>query len=230
MDRVDIIKTISVNKKAKTYLEIGVNDGFTFLKVPIWKKIAVDPSFRLRKRTILKYTIKNPANINNRYFSMRSDDFFSQKASKVFPEKIDIAFIDGLHTFRQSLTDVQNTLRYLNEGGVIIMHDCSPPDEISAYPAETLESVKETKGWKGDWCGDVWKTIPFLRATNKDLNIFVLDCDYGVGIISRGKPEGSLDLSESDISELSYNDLEKDRQGLLNMKPPEYLYEFLKLL
>lgn len=232
MDRVDIIKTVVLQKKAKTYLEIGVNDGFTFLKVPVWKKLGVDPSFRLRKRTILKYIVKNPTNITNRYYSLTSDDFFNLKAKEDLYKKVDVAFIDGLHTFEQSLKDVENTLPFLMENGVIIMHDCSPPDEASAYPSKTLEEARQANipGWSGNWCGNVWKTIPYLRSVNKQINIFVLDCDFGVGIITKGKPEKDLNISKQQALELTYSDLENNREELLNLKCPEYLYDFLKLI
>lgn len=232
MDRVEIIRTIASFKKAKTYLEIGVNDGFTFLKIPVWKKIGVDPSFRLRKRTILKNLVKNPSNLTNHYYKLTSDDFFCSKADRLFKIKIDVAFIDGLHTFEQSLKDAENTLAYLDEKGVIIMHDCCPPNEASAYPAQSLDQVKNAKpkGWTGDWCGDVWKTIPYLRALHKDLNIFVLNCDYGVGIITKGLPEKKLEISRQQVMNMSYSDLENNKELLLNLKEPDYLFDFLKSL
>lgn len=38
--------------------------------------------------------------------------------------------------------------------------------------------------WTGEWTGDVWKTIIYLKSKYKDcLNIAVLETDYGLGYI-----------------------------------------------
>ena len=38
----------------------------------------------------------------------------------------------------------------------------------------------------GEWTGDVWKAIAELRVETIDLDIKVVDTDYGCGIIRRG--------------------------------------------
>ena len=141
-------------------------------------------------------------------------------------------FIDGLHTYEQSLIDVQNTLKFLNPTGVIVMHDCNPKDKLSALPGNSLHEVSQLnlKGWNNEWCGDVWKTIANLRSVRSDLNIFVLDCDFGLGIITRGKPNNSLDFSKSKLKNLRYSDLEQGRENILNLKSENYLEEFLYTL
>ncbi|MFC1527264.1 class I SAM-dependent methyltransferase [Candidatus Neomarinimicrobiota bacterium] len=145
---------------------------------------------------------------------------------------LDIVFVDGLHTYEQSLIDVQNALKYLNPGGVIIMHDCNPKDEISAYPGNSLHEVNQLnlKGWTNEWCGDVWKTIADLRSERSDLYIFVLDCDCGLGIITNGDPSDNLDFSKSVLKNLIYTDLEQDRENILNLMPVDYLDIFLSAL
>ena len=72
------------------------------------------------------------------------------------------------------------------------------------------------------------KTIVYLRSTRTDLHVFVLNCDHGIGVITYGQPEKMLDISEEKIAALSYQYLEKEREALLNLKPPEYLTKFLK--
>lgn len=230
MDRVEIIKRIARRMNVSSYLEIGVNDGYNFLRIPCWNKAGVDPAFRITSSYKLKRTLQNPTNIGNRYFTMTSDRFFSEYAAEVFPEGIDLVFIDGLHTFRQSLTDVQNSLKFLKRRGVIVMHDCSPPDASAAFPSETLEEAKEKNpfGWKGNWCGDVWKTIPYIRASDPSLAVTVIDCDFGIGIIRKGNGANHFPLTIDECAGLTYSDLEKNRAMLLNLKDPEYLTEIIR--
>ena len=49
---------------------------------------------------------------------MTSDKFFKDN------EKFDIIFIDGLHTFEQTIKDIDNSIKFLRDKGVILIHDC----------------------------------------------------------------------------------------------------------
>lgn len=230
MDRLDVIQQIIDRVKAECYLEIGVKKGKAFLKIKARKKIGVDPNFKIKAKRKLKAILKNFSNISNEYYEMTSDVFFEKFADRHENlHGVDVAFIDGLHTYEQSLKDVQNCLKFLKEDGIIVMHDCNPLSKAQAYPANSPEHAASScpSKWEGDWSGDVWKTIAFLRSTRKDLNIFVLDCDHGLGIITKGKSESTLEFSKADIGQLSYDDLERSRVKILNLKPVDYLQEFL---
>lgn len=70
----------------------------------------------------------------------------------------------------------------------------------------------------------------YLRSSRNDLNIFTLDWDYGICIITKNKPDLKLDYSLKEIKILSYKELDQNREYLLNLKKPEYLNEFIKHL
>lgn len=76
----------------------------------------------------------------------------------------------------------------------------------------------------------MWKTIVSLRATRKDLNVFVLDCDFGLGVIAKGTPENMLEYSADEVKNLSYSDLSGNRQSILNLKDVNYLEVFLNTI
>ena len=161
----------------------------------------------------------------NKYFRQTSDDFFAGNSGLFEKEKIDVVFIDGLHTYQQSLVDVKNCLKHLSDNGVIIMHDCNPTTEAMA--SSSFELFMDTPNRGKAWCGDVWKTIVHMRLAYKDLNVFVLDTDFGLGVITRGKQEDILDYNADEIEKMSYADLLKDRDNMLNLKSSDYLQEFI---
>lgn len=231
MNRLTVIQEIINRKKANTYLEIGVETGYTFLRVKAKKKIAVDPKFRLSKGNKIKFLFRDISNIFNEYYEMTSDIFFETKSNELRKYGLNVTFIDGLHTYAQSLKDVQNCLKLLKEDGVIIMHDCNPPSEAAAHPLNSYNHAKTLTlpGYSDEWCGDVWKTIAYLRSTQANLSVFVLDCDYGLGIITRGSPESMLEYSEEEIDNFSYSDLEKNRAEILNLKDTDYFKKFIKM-
>jgi hypothetical protein len=63
-----------------------------------------------------------------------------------------------------------------------------------------------------------------------DLRIFTLDCDCGLGIVTKGKPENQLELAEVDLRKLTYDDLAKSRNQFLNLKDENSLSEFLQTI
>lgn len=145
-------------------------------------------------------------------------------------EKINVALVDGLHTYKQALADIENCLQHINKKGAVVVHDCNPASKAMAHPALSLEqAAKEVDLGKNNfWTGDVWKAIVHLRSTRKDLNIFVLDCDFGVGVITFGNPENMLDFKPEEIEKMTYDNLEKNRAKFLNLKPKHYFDSFLK--
>ena len=229
MNRVTILQKIIDRKKGGTYLEIGVLAGDTFLRIKASHKMGVDPNFEISPIKKLRYYIKNPSNIFNKYFHMNSDSFFETEHIYLSKTGLGVAFIDGLHTFSQTLQDVQNALMYLNKKGAIILHDCNPLSEVAALPAKSIREIQKLNppGFTGTWNGDVWKTIAYLRATRKDLNVFVLDCDFGLGVITKGTPENMLEYSAEEVKKWTYMDLSNNRKSILNLKDVGYLDAFL---
>ncbi|MVM39670.1 class I SAM-dependent methyltransferase [Spirosoma sp. HMF3257] len=222
MNRLDVIQALMRQKGLKNYLEIGVENGHIFFRIKSSFKVAVDPKFIFDAGRRFGKAILNPYNLNNQYFEKTSDDFFTQDAQQVFAEKkLQLALVDGMHEYHFALRDVENTLNYMGDDGVIIMHDCNP---------QTVGAAGHFEDWEvGEWNGDVWKTIIHLRSQRPDLNVFVLDCDQGLGIVTRKKPESALAFTPAQIEAMTYDELVKDRKKLLNLKPTDYFYEYFGL-
>jgi hypothetical protein len=236
VNRIKVVQRALDGRVKPVYLEIGVSRGVAFRCITADEKVAVDPAFRLSARSRRLADAKARA---THYFETTSDDFFANETAFLAQRSIDVALIDGLHTYKQVVRDVESTLRYLRDDGVIVLHDCNPARAAIACPATSYDDVVAQHHWwelahvgghafyLGVWSGDVWKAIVHLRSTRDDLRIAVLKCDFGVGIIRRGVPESRLSYSAEQIEALSYADLAADRERLLNLKPPAYLGEFL---
>lgn len=232
MDRIKLIQEIFQRTNFQNYLEIGCQSGVSFLPIKAKYKTAVDPIFRISNKKKLKWLIKEPKNYYNKYFEEESDVFFSKR--NAYFEKVgqfDVVLVDGLHIFRASLNDVLNSLKYLNNNGIIIMHDCYPPHKAAALPTRIFLSEaeqKEVEGWTSEWCGDVWKTIVYLRKKLHELlNVYVINTDYGLGIVrpKRKIDEKQLTIDEklfSEIDRLTYEELLQNAKSMLNLKESEY--------
>jgi hypothetical protein len=230
MNRLDVVQAVIDQRSARNYLEIGVKKGKVFLNVRARKKLAVDPVMKIALKRKIRACLTQPFNLFNEYYELTSDDFFDRQKERLAGLKgLDAVFIDGLHTYGQTWKDVSHSLQFLSPKGVIIMHDCSPATEAQAAPAESRAHAADMHAAprSDSWSGDVWKTIVRLRSERSDLNVCVLDCDHGVGIIQRGAPEGMLNLTVEAIGAYTYADLENNRAGLLNLKPPERMSSLL---
>lgn len=130
-----------------------------------------------------------------------------------------------MHEFTFAKKDVLNPLNYLTDHGVIIMHDFNPVSK------DAYVTFKECKylDCTGNWNGDVWKVIPYIRSMHHDLYAFVLDCDLGIGIITKRPEELPLSFHEHEIEAMTYQGLDSNRVKLHNLKPEKYLYEYFKI-
>jgi hypothetical protein len=226
MKRDKIIQAVIDALKAQTYLEIGVQRGKNFFAINAPFKVAVDPNFMIG----ITRRLKNLGQVfKHAFIEKTSNDFFDQDAERVFAKGLDVSFIDGLHTYEQSLLDFENSLKHLNPNGVILFHDCNPLNEGAGVHADSPKDARDKFSEEiMEWNGDVWKTIAHIRSLHNDLNVFVLDTDHGVGVVYRGTPEKMLSFTREQINALSYEYFDKNRKELLNLKPTTYLDEFLK--
>ena len=172
--RWDLIEYLDNKHNYNTYLEIGCDKDQLFSKIKIKNKYGVDPF--------------SGGNIRG-----TSDDFF-KKNQKTF----DLVFIDGLHEYSQVKKDILNSLKCLNEGGYILVHDCLP----HSLSSQAVPRYKIT------WNGDVWKAIVDLRQQD-DIEIFTCLVDYGISIIQKKKNSDPLKMNKN-IGQLKFKDFYKN--------------------
>jgi hypothetical protein len=227
VNRIRAVQQALAMRSNPVYLEIGVSRGQAFQRITADVKFAVDPAFRLTERT------RELANAKGRvveYFETTSDAFFENEAARLGQHPVDVALIDGLHTYEQVVRDVENTVHFLKDDGVIFLHDCNPPFELAGRRADSWDEFMAQQSGPlkiGIWNGDVWKGIVELRSTRPDLLVGVLKCDQGVGFVRKGTPDSTLSYTPAQVAALTYADLKANRKRLLNLKPPRYLDEFL---
>jgi hypothetical protein len=113
----------------------------------------------------------------------------------------DIVFVDADHEWTQARRDIENSLGCLSEGGTVIVHDCNP----------TTRDMQEVPRKQGVWTGNVWKAFTYLRR-RPDLEMRVINTDYGVGIIRKGSQKPLI------IENPTYEQFEKNKREWLNLQ------------
>ena len=190
--RLDIVQNIIKKKNYKKYLEIGCFDDELFNYINCEKKVGVDP---VSGGTVRK----------------TSDQFFSDNN-----DYFDCIFIDGLHEYKQVRKDILNSLKFLNQGGLILLHDCLPNN----YFEQAIPRCQWT------WNGDVWKAIVESRKS-KDIDVYTCYADYGIGVIIKRPNRNLLETSNKDSASLKFEDYFHNHKNLMNIIEYDKLIELI---
>lgn len=200
----EMLKTMVSQSGARVYLEIGVETGKNLSNIVCEKAIGVDPAFALNCNVM-------NGKLETVLHQCTSDDFFKMR---VHDNKIDFAFLDGLHLYEYLLRDFFNTERAAHSQSIIVIHDCMPLNHRMAGRdvQETIRIDVEAKhyGW---WTGDVWKIVPILQKYRPDLSLTFLDCPpTGLLVVQNLDPtskvlESSYDAIVEEFDQLENSEL-----------------------
>ena len=180
--RIEIIQSIINKNEYQNYLEIGCDKNENFSKIKIKNKVGVDP---LQGGTL----------------RMTSDEYF--KKSK---DKFDLIFLDGLHTYEQTIKDINNAVNFINDNGLIIIHDCLPRKIWNQIVPRMY----------GHWNGDVWKAIVETR-TLKNIDTYTCVADHGLGIIINRPNKNILSLEVKDFKKMKFSDYYNKHKKFMNI-------------
>ena len=194
-NRIQIIKEIINIKNYEKYLEIGCFKNELFDRINCKKKVGVDP-------------------VSGGTIRVTSDEFFYKNT-----EKFDCIFIDGLHQFNQVKKDILNSIKVLNEGGIILLHDC--------LPNNVFEQAIPRCQYK--WNGDVWKAIVEFR-TYENLDIYTCYADHGIGVIFNRPNKNILKFEKDKFVNLKFEEYFKNHKTYMNIISYSQLIELIKTI
>jgi len=190
MNRTEVINRIIASRGFGGYLEIGVRDvnlNFSHVKCRTKVGVDIDPG------------------VSGIDHHMSSTEYFDRP----FP-KFGCIFIDGDHSEEASYRDIHSALEHLTPSGVVVIHDCLPPDEWHQRP---LSDFRANEAWNGQ----VWKSVLRIFETCNHL-CRIVDCDYGCGFIDTAvrRPARMLSLDaelnyQRDFSHLDHYKISPER-------------------
>ena len=200
--RYDIIQRLIDHHGYKSYLEIGIHKGNTWNRIRCERKIGCDPEKHVDDIGIHDLT-------SDKFFETIAG-FNSELPLEAF--NFDIVFIDGLHRAEQVWKDIRNSLKFLNPGGCIVLHDCNPPTLAHAGPEPEIFKKPLPSGEPHFvWCGTVWKITQLLNAMLDEM--FTVNTDWGVTVIF---PENGT-IEEYSEPYLYWEFFDENRQEILNL-------------
>jgi SAM-dependent methyltransferase len=159
---------------SKKYLELGIYDGLNFGSIRCKNKVSVDAKFKAD-------------------FNGTTDVFFKSLNSD---DKFDIIYIDACHQWDYVVRDFNNSLKHLSPGGLILVHDLIPDNEMLTAP---------------HFCGDAYKILGhILKNQREDYKMYSQNSDYGLTIFVNPTKQivvapDMVNLSYLDFKELLHN-------------------------
>ncbi|GJD50304.1 hypothetical protein OPKNFCMD_3043 [Methylobacterium crusticola] len=200
MERPEVIQPIIDLFPAARYLEVGVSQGVTFHALRAGTKVAVDPNF-------LFQVPASPTADGSHYHSCTSDAFFAQYGKG---PKFDVIYLDGLHTYEQTLRDLLNSIVLLNDGGVIIIDDVLPNSYEAGLrdPDECFAIRRKFNNADSAWMGDVYKLVFFVESFIQQFDFRTIADNHGQLVMWRGVRDlsNTTDRLLSEISDYDYSD------------------------
>jgi hypothetical protein len=143
----DIIASIINGCCFSSYLELGIYDGNNLgkivLKCPNLKS-ATGVDIRIESEITLK-----PTGIIKIHYGTTTDKFFAEN-TKIF----DVVFIDACHNYKNVISDFDNIMRFLEDDGIIFLHDTYPPNLQSLDPG---------------YCSDAYRAYFDILLDRKDI-------------------------------------------------------------
>jgi hypothetical protein len=188
-----------------TYVEVGVATGATLAFAESSTRVfGIDPEPNLR------FSLPGLVTV----FAESSDDFFAQHArQQIESGSVDLAFIDGLHVFRQAARDLRNVASYMNAQGLIVVHDVVPPD------AKCADARRRTHLWPGD----VYKLLPFILLAYPEADPFMVRT-YPTGLLIVRNPAA---IKEAQVSG---DELERALDNADNVSVEQFYSDWLSLV
>lgn len=164
------------------YVEIGIETGKTLAYArPPSLAVGIDPA----------YNISCEMFAETKLFKETSDEFFRRPNNlEILQHRtVDLAFIDGLHTFDQALKDFIHLERLSGPDSVILFHDVQP------VVPETADRSRHTIFW----VGDTWKVMVILKKFRPDLKVISIPTyPSGLGVVTNLNPSSTVLNSKYD--------------------------------
>jgi hypothetical protein len=212
--RHERLNALAELNQAQRYLEIGVCDADTFDRVTVAHKVGVDPHFRF-----------DPASRRGpgvELHALPSDDYFAALPDSTPP--FDLIFLDGLHTYAQTLRDLHATFALSHARTIWLIDDTCPDSALSADPDMTRSiAAKRALGVPDrGWMGDVFKVVAAVHDTMPELRLRTF-ANLGQTVLWRAPRDpftpvwGSLDA----IAALTYDDFVAHGHDVFARSRPE---------
>jgi len=206
MTHPEIVQSLLDIYEVPRYLEVGVFEGKTLRQLEASEKIGIDPEFAF-DRAVMEVDPRCTLH------EVSSDEYFGRIATS--SAQFEVIFLDGLHTFEQTLRDFINALAHLAPGGVIVVDDVTPISHLAATPDpkrfQHLRQMLQVKS--GAWMGDVFRLVYFLETFFQQITFRTIAETDSQLVAWRATRERVPERTVAAVAGLSFEDMLFERES-----------------
>ena len=170
----DVVNWIAREAGFRSYLEISTAfSGFQFGKID-------RNQFKVIERVVYCATVDFDDGLPVTGMSFSDDSRVGLEALTNSSQRFDVIFVDPWHTYESSHRDIKSALGLLEPGGVIVVHDCLPPN---------LE-IADPEFRPGSWSGHTYLAFLDIVREHTEVAFSVIDTDFGCGVIQTPNEHG----------------------------------------
>ena len=202
-EKTDIINYLGKKFNYSSFLEISsTTTGYAFDKI--------DNDIFTTKEILLYIPPKtNLCRLSKRHDVAKIPINYDNGIKNLANRKFDIVFVDPWHSFEQSKIDIDNAMKFVNDNGIIVVHDCNP-----------LEFIHTGSYKNSIWCGQTYEAFIDFKVNNPTIESYVVNTDYGCGIIKKNSNNTNIyelpnNLTTKDVTKWNY--FNQHRKTLLNL-------------
>jgi len=221
MERSEVVQHLLNLHESSSYLEVGVNRGVTFRAVEAERKVAVDPEFL--------FDVPE-SNGHEAYYEVVSDEYFGNMSLR---ETFNVVYLDGLHTFEQTLRDFTNAIEVIRDKGCILIDDIKPNSYHASLPSQHM-AVKLRNGLgfgakDKSWMGDTYRLLFFIQTFFQQYSYATVADNHGQLVVWK-KLRPAADIVERKVESLGRYPFEKIvlEESAFNIMPMSEIIELIK--
>ncbi len=168
----------------------------------------MDPKFRF------DHVEAQRTNPGTTYHEVTSDEYFGKYVEAA--ETFDVIYLDGLHTFEQTLRDFNNALEHLEPRGVILIDDVRPHTYVASLPNLGNFRVVKRRLNIADrrWMGDVYKLVWFIDSFYQGLRYRTISDNHGQAVVWRESRPSVTERSVTEVGSLTFEEFMLQRDVL----------------
>ena len=171
--KADIINTLGQANNYTAYLEVAsCTTGHKFSDIS-------ENTFTAKQRVLYNVPADYSDGLPVQYTSTELNGEACLQQIVDSGQTFDVVFVDPYHSSEASMIDLEFGYKLLKRGGVLVVHDCNPPNQ----------DLTSADFRHGGWLGLTYLAFLDFVAQRPELEYCVVDTDWGVGLIFRAEGE-----------------------------------------
>jgi Methyltransferase domain len=207
VSRLDVVQSCLDLFESPKYLEIGVWKAKTFGPAVAGHKVAVDPDF---PEGVVDRMLQQP---NAEMHEVTSDKYFGTLDKTT---KFDVIYLDGLHTFEQTLRDLLNSVMFIHDHSLIVIDDVYPDTyHGSLANMHHARLLRRAHGIETtNWMGDVYKLVFFIDSFMQQFRYRMVSDNHGQLILWKNVRPSVTERQVEAVARTPYEQLFVDEAAL----------------